>query len=121
MKKLKEYLTSIDAQIIGVNYTDIIVDDSNAFLDFVYHNNYRVYEILWWEKAMINGEKRQSIGCGGPINLKDNRFFWSETELHNRFDDTVDIYEIKRYIEEVSCAYVEYYLVPSFSVVKTKE
>ena len=113
---LKCYLNQHCVICIGCNSTDIIVDDWEGFVDFLYAKNYRVLSILWWEYIKISEQGDMSLGGGGPLDPNNVEFMWSETIIGQEFSDISTAFEIKAYIVQVKQKYRLHNIVPSFTI-----
>ena len=119
MKKIEldNYLAQHAITIIGNNYSDIIVDNFCEFVQWIFQNDFYIYEILWWDRLKINSVS--NLGYGGHIDPRDVKFFWAETDINRFFNIKTQKREIMDYIEEIIHQHPKNDLWPSFTVRNT--
>lgn len=117
--KILEYLSLHQIIDIGIEYSDIIVDNPFDFADDMASMHYFVTEILWWERTAVCNSKH-SIGHGGPKDPRDDNYYFSETELSKSFTRNSTSDQIQNYLNFIYHEYSQYCLYPSFSIEKIK-
>ncbi len=93
-------------QQVGIEYAELIISNEE-FVSFVKKMNemsYKIVEISWWEHREISN-KENKTSMGGPIDIKNNKFYWGETNYCKTFDSkelTDNLKEVLDYYYEFS-------------------
>ena len=104
---------------IGVDQlSDIIVDDITLFLKTIKKTQYYISNIQWWEHLLIS-DREKSIGGGGPVDAKNEEFYFSEMYyMGDSFWPNTSEEELLTYIEKCKRSYLDKNIYPSFSLKK---
>ena len=96
--------------------SDLIVDDITLFLKVIKKTQYYISSIGWWEHLLIS-DREKSIGGGGPIDVKNEKFYFSEIYyMGNSFSPNTSEEELLTYIEKCKKEYPNKHIYPSFSL-----
>ena len=113
--KIDQYLKDNAILKIGAGYADIIVIDPVDLINQAQEWNCYISEILWWERIEISNAEK-SLGYGGPIDPRNNSYYFSETDYARKFERGTLIYVYIDYIRCMMKKYIKYDLYPSFTL-----
>ena len=99
--------------------SDLLVDDPATFLELVCKSEYYVYNVIWWEHALI--ETGSTLGLGGPRDPRDPQCFYSETYLDDKFASDTTLDEYLRYMTAIREAHPNLVLHPGFGLLPRAE
>lgn len=99
----------------NILFSEIIVDDPENFIAFVYENDCYISEIRWWEHVHVGAAP--NIGYGGPRDPRcPNEFYFAETDIGKKFDEFVSRQAICYYIMKTKEEYRAFELYPALDV-----
>ena len=96
-----DLVTKYCIQSVGIGYADMIISRDN-FVDAVndfYTLGYRIMEVSWWKHNKI-GEVLDNFSMGGPIDKRNEEYFWGETNFNQNFENyywAENLEEVVRY------------------------
>ncbi len=116
---IKEYLLNHEIIRIGVPHvdaiTDIIVDEPFDFIEKIRDMGYFIMRIWWWERIKI-GSCELSLGHGGPLDPRDGRYYFGETDFAVYFSRYSSADELTGYVKNFQKEYSQYNLYPGFTI-----
>jgi len=88
---LEKIIDKYCIQNVGIKYADMIISRDNFALAVEEFNGlgYYIAEITWWEHRHVNSVSKNSMG--GPIDVRNNQFFFGECWLEGQDFDVCDL------------------------------
>ena len=88
----------------GERHAEVITDKPKELIDAIYEDGDYISMVILWDRASVN--EGSKIGYGGPLDSRDNNYYFAETEeVSPTFTQLTTKEEILNYINTAGSKY----------------